>query len=183
MISRNKHCTLDTVLFWKNLWIILWRVYLRDKSNRNSLLSCHFGTLANVSVICSITIVSISLVIRKIFLSRSSKLRFSRFNNAIRITWLLETNFTLFRQNIVIYRTRNCYRITTSRQDSSPIRSHSWALRKKLRTLVSLQMTREEQTMSFRLKLHPVVSKFREEKLKFSLLKEMLPRRQIQATL
>ena len=156
---------------------------MRDKSNRNSLLSCHFGTFANVSVICSITIVSTLPVIRKIFSSRSSKPRFSRFNNAIRITWLLETSFILFRQNIVIYRTRNCYRITTSRQDLSPIRSRSWGLRKKLKTPVSLQMIREEQTMNFRLKLHPVESKFREEKLKFSPLKEMLLRRQIQAML
>ena len=134
-------------------------------------------------LVYSITIASILQAIKKTCLFHNSKRRSSRSSRETRIISLWEISSIRSKLSIAICRTRNCYRTMTSRPDLNPMASPWWALRKKLKTHVSLRTIKVDVIMSFKLRLLPLENKLQEENQRSLPHKEMLLKRLIQAML
>lgn len=123
----------------------------------------------------STTIPYILLVTKRTCSSPSWKLKFLRSNKEIRITWLLEINFTPSNKSIDMFKMRNSCKIMTTTTDTIRMLSASTLSERRLRTSDSSSTRRIGQITSTKLKLDLWETKLAEESKNVSPSKEKFP--------
>lgn len=125
-----------------------------------------------VFLFSSTTIPSTSLATRRTYSSLSWRLRYLKFNSAIRITSPFVISYTPFRLNTDISMTRSFLLITTSKLVMNPTLSLCKLWEKKSTTVVSTWMKSKEVILISKPKLQQLANKLRAEKQKSTDLQE-----------